>query len=382
VGKASGSHVAVIGAGVIGLSVAYNLASRGAESVSVFERLRIAAEASGVQPGGVRQQWGTEINCSMGREALEFYRDVQVHLDARVDPGFRSCGYVFLAESAAMLDTLRANVELQNSLGVPSEILSSDQIADVIPDFNGDSILGAGFCQEDGYFDRPQSVVEAFADAATRLGVSIEYTEVVGLRRQGSSWFIDKADGSGSSADHVVVAAGYDSPNLLQSLGVKLPITKEPRYLFYSPPISERLLEPLVISAERQFATKQLGDGRMLASDLAATGQPEDEIEIWKTRIKANSNQLLPRLEFVPLSILVEGFYDMTPDGQAVIGPVDGYDGLWIAAGFSGHGFMMAPVVGDRLATAVLDGVLEKELDTLSLARFGEERLLPDPQVF
>lgn len=98
-------------------------------------------------------------------------------------------------------------------------------------------------------------------------------------------------------------------------------------------------------------------------------------------RIRKNMEELLPRLQFVSFPLLVEGFYDMTPDGQAVLGPIEGFEGLWIAAGFSGHGFMMAPVVGDRMATAILEGIQGVELELLSLSRFSRDALIPEPQV-
>ena len=375
------SDIAVIGAGVTGLSIAYHLVSRGDATVTIYERRGIAAEASGVQPGGVRQQWGTKINCLMGRESLLFYRDVRERLDSRVDPVFRSCAYVFVAESSAVYSQLKRNVRLQNSLGIPSELLTPEQARDVVPDLGINSLVGAAYCREDGYFDRPQAVVQAFAEAAIREGAAIEYAGVVELIRQDPAWRLALANGTEAWANQIVIAAGSDSPALVGPLGVELPIDKELRAIFYSNPIQERLLDPLVVSPERRFAAKQLGDGRVLASDLSATSQPGEASETWMARIRKNMEELLPRLQFVSFPLLVEGFYDMTPDGQAVLGPIEGFEGLWIAAGFSGHGFMMAPVVGDRMATAILEGIQGVELELLSLSRFSRDALIPEPQV-
>ncbi len=93
-----GPDVVVVGAGVVGLSIAFQLALRGA-SVTVLDRAGIGAGASGVQPGGIRQQWGTRVNCLLVHESMRFYADAQVQLHMRVDPGFRACGYLFLAHS-------------------------------------------------------------------------------------------------------------------------------------------------------------------------------------------------------------------------------------------------------------------------------------------
>src|SRR2546423_5275658 len=126
------AEVVVIGAGVVGLSVAFELAERGA-SVVVLERTGIGAGASGVQPGGIRRQWGTRINCLLADESLRFYAAARARLRMRVDHGFRACGYLFLAHSEEALGQLRANVELQNELGIPSRLVSQDEAGELVP---------------------------------------------------------------------------------------------------------------------------------------------------------------------------------------------------------------------------------------------------------
>jgi sarcosine oxidase subunit beta len=345
-------EVAVVGAGVTGLSVAWHLRRRGAR-VRVLERTGVGAGASGVQPGGVRQQWGTRVNCLLARESVAFYRD----FEGPVELGFRACGYLFVAHSDATLERLRANVAVQNSCGVPSRIVSPSEAAALVPGLQPDRLAGASWCGQDGYFDRPQSVVEAFAH-----GIDVEYAEVVAI----SGNKLTLGDGTSLHADHVVVAAGVDTPALLP----ELPIEPEERVLFLSQPIRERLLEPLVVAPERAFAAKQLGDGRVLASDLTG-GQRE--------HVRAVIRELLPRLEYVDFPLEVRGVYDVTPDRQAIIGAVD--EGLWVAAGFSGHGFMLAPAVGRILADAITGNGEDEALQVLSPARFAAGRLVPEPQV-
>ena len=138
--------VAIVGAGVTGLSIAFHLRERSDASVVVYDRAGVGGGASGVQPGGVRQQWGTRVNCLLARESLGFYRDVVARLGARVDPGWNPCGYLFLAHSEPALARLRANVELQRSLGVPSELLSTEMAADVAPALDASSVVGASWC--------------------------------------------------------------------------------------------------------------------------------------------------------------------------------------------------------------------------------------------
>ena len=268
--------VAVVGAGVTGLAVARELRLRGV-SVAVLEREGIAAGASGVQPGGVRQQWGTRVACRLARESVAFWRNVNHHLDPRVPLELRACGYLFVAESDDTLERLRRERRLAERGGSslahrrlrtrrPRSFPASRQL----------TLAGAAWCAEDGYFDRPQAVVEAFAE-----GLDVHRADVARLRRDGSGWIVGPL-----AAEAVVVAAGVDTPALLAPLGVELPIAREDRYLFFSEPIRERLLEPLVVAAERGFAAKQLADGRVLASDLSARGDAEAGRERWRATIR------------------------------------------------------------------------------------------------
>jgi sarcosine oxidase subunit beta len=375
------ADVAVVGAGITGLSIAWHLAALHVGSVVVYERTGIAAEASGVQPGGVRQQWSTRVSCDLAKESVTFYRDVAERLGARVHPRLEQCGYLFVADTAEVLAGLEANVALQRGLGIPSRIVTPAEAAALVPGLRPDGMSGASYCAEDGYFDKPQGVVEAFAEAATREGVHLAHAVVVSIDRSGAGWTITFRDGTRAAAGSVVVAAGYGSPGIVATTGVDLPIRKEARYLFFSSPIRERLLEPLVVASERRFAAKQLADGRVLASDLGADGDPESGRRHWRATVARGIRSLLPHLEFVAFDLLVEGFYDVTPDHQPILGGVDGLDGLWLANGFSGHGFMMAPAVGRRLADAITGGPVDPCLGELSIGRFSGRELKHELQI-
>lgn len=368
------SEVVVIGAGITGLSVALHLAEAGVKPL-VLEREGVSAGASGVQPGGVRQQWSTPLNCELARESAAFFSDLSSRLDSTLPLGFAHCGYAFLAHGEERLAQLAAAVSVQNAAGIPSRLLSRDEAAEAVPGLVTDGLTGASWCGEDGYFDRPQSVVEAFSQAAQARGAELRVTDVVALALDGDGWSIALRDGSTIRADRVVLAAGCDTAALAATAGLELPIERETRHLFYSEPIAERILEPLVVAAERHFAAKQLADGRILASDLAAVGDPEAGRAQWLGHVRAVANDLLPQLTYVSFSILVTGFYDVTPDHQPVLGGVEGLPGLYLAAGFSGHGFMLAPAVGRRIADAVLGGPADDALEQFSYARFARGAL-------
>jgi glycine/D-amino acid oxidase-like deaminating enzyme len=376
--RAEQVDVAVIGGGIVGLSIALALADERAGKIVVFERSGINAGASGVQPGGVRQQWSTPLNVKLARESLSLYGELPLRLDTAAPNSpstsealrFRACGYVFVAGSLESFDDLCRSVAVQNELGVPSEVLSPRELAQIVPGLDVAQVIGGSACAADGYFDQPQAVVEAVALAATTAGAQLRLANVNRLEPTNGSWLLRLADGSTARAGTVVVAAHIDSVDLLRSLDVDFPLTAEDRYLFLSEPIRERLIEPLVVAVDWHFATKHLASGRVLASYLTAAGDPDDEANHWREEMRRTIHRLVPILSYVDFPVLIRGVYDMTPDAQPIVGRVPGYSGLWIAAGFNGRGFMLAPAIGRRLAHAMLTGRSDDVIEDLSAERF------------
>lgn len=375
------TEVAIVGAGITGLSIAWHLAERGIGPITVYDRIGIGAGATSIQPGGVRQQWSTEIACRIAREAYEFYTafDERLGVDAR--PSLTSCGYVFVARGDEQLARLGDTVALQNRLGIPSRMLDAEQAGELVPGLNPAAIAGASYCADDGYFDRPLAVVAGFADSCQRRGVRFVNTRVSGLSREGDGVRLALGPEASATAARVVLAAGHDSSELAATIGHELPIQREAKYLFYSEPIRERLLEPLVTSHEDHFAAKHLADGSVLASDLSAAGEPPVERARWYSHIRRTISELLPILEYVTFPVLVEGFYDVTPDRQPILGPLDADESQWVAAGLNGRGLMMAPAIGRMLADAMTGADQPPELRALGPDRFAADRLLPESQV-
>lgn len=373
--------IAVVGAGITGLSVAWHLSQLSVGHITLLDRAGVGSGATAIQPGGVRQQWSTDIACRMARESYLFYRDAASRLEARIDPGLTTCGYLFVAEAAEQFDDLRRLIDIQHSAGVPSQILAPDDVASLVPGLDASAIVGAAFCAQDGYFDRPQALVAAFSDSNRRAGVDFVFANVVALESDGSGWQLSLSDGSSCFAEQVVVAAGKESALLLQGYGEELPITGEPRFLFYSNPIKERLLEPLVVSQERGFAAKHLADGSVLASDLRASGDPSVDAKSWRRTIRDAIKALVPILEYVSFPVIVRGDYDVTPDKQPILGKVSGCETLWVAAGLNGRGLMMAPTIGRVLADAIVGRDADKALLRFSPSRFSRGLLEPERNV-
>jgi len=374
-------HVAVVGAGVIGLSIARSLVASGVDRVVVYERAGIASGASGVQPGGVRHQWSTRLNCHLVLESSAFYRDLGDRLGIVDAPVLEQCGYLFLAHEQSTFDRLSQDVAMQNGLGIPSTVLTPGDLTAVLPELHVDGLRGGTFCSEDGYFDRPQAVVEAFAETLVRDGGTIKIRDVRRVSRDGTGWELTFRDGPSETAEHVVVAAGHHSATLLAPLGSVIPIVPQAKHLFLSDPIGEMLLEPLVIAIDRHFAAKHLASGRVLTSDTTASGDTSDDEGRWRAHVRTCIEELLPRLTYVALGTRVQGDYDVTPDRHPIVGPVDPGGSLWVAAGFSGHGFMIAPAIGRVVAEAIVRGSRDPVLESLALERFDREELEPELQI-
>jgi sarcosine oxidase subunit beta len=361
-------RVSVIGAGITGLSIAFHVLEHGLGTVTLVDRAGVGAGASGVQPGGVRRQWGTSAGCLLADDSFAFYRDLSERLGIAVDARLDECGYVFVADEPSTLERLRGAVALQNELGIPSRAVKPEETATLVPGLALDGFVGAAYCDTDGYFDRPQTVVEAFAEAVRRRGAEFVTEAVVALRPDGAGWQLE-ARSSTHTADVVVVAAGWETRPLLEPLGVDLAISPLRRHIFFGEPLRERLLEPLVVAVDRGVAAKQLADGRLLASDLDATGDPAIAQDSWRRRIREQIVPLLPMLEYAALPLAVDGVYDMTPDGQPVVDAVA--EGLWVAAGFSGHGFMIAPSIGGLVADFLGGGAAPPWGNALRADRFA-----------
>jgi sarcosine oxidase subunit beta len=374
--------IAVVGAGITGLSIAYHLGMAGFTRVAIYERETIGSGASGIAPGGVRRQWSTPVSCAMSDDSFRFYRTMNQALEPEQPAIFRECGYLFLAHSMEAQTELASEVEVQRRFSIPSRMIEARDVVRIVPGLVVDSVLAASFCAEDGFFDDPWSVIVAFAGAARRQGVPVIRGRVAGLKPDGSGWRLAFARGGDVLADQVVIAAGSDSVDLLAAFGIELPIRPEPRHLFFSDPVADRICDPLVVSNEKQFAVKQLSDGQFLTSYLTAgregsAGTPE----AWKAHIAELASELLPALLDVRLTHLVKGYYDMTPDHQPIVGLVPGLNGMWVAAGLSGHGFMMAPAIGRAVASLIGDGEPEWYVRELSPARFGNGTLTAEARV-
>jgi sarcosine oxidase subunit beta len=180
-----------------------------------------------------------------------------------------------------------------------------------------------------------------------------------------------ETDSGRIDTDHVVLAAGVDSIALANQVGLPLPITPERRRIAYTVPCAAGMLPPLVVALERSVAAKQLTNGALYLGWLAETPDVDDLTFIERT-MSAGST-ILPMLPDVPVRRVIGGTYDNTPDRRPILGPVSGLDGLFLAVGFSGHGFMIAPAAGEIIAAAVSGRTTDLPAGDFGLDRFSTE---------
>lgn len=362
------ADVAIIGGGVIGCSIAYHLAQLGVTRGVVFERKHVASGATGICPGGIRQQFESSAECRLARRSMRFFEHVNDLLEPEFPFVLERSGYLFLAESEALLLRFRQNVAMQNQLGIPSRVVTPAEIADIVPCLTRDGIAGGAFCADDAFLEDCHGVTHSLLQRARDKGFQLKLEEVASLRREGREWRIETPAGAWLTKQ-VVLAAGIDSASIATHVGVHLPVEVERRRLLYTERCEGDFMHPLVVALERGFAGKQLRNGVFYVGWLGET--PESDDLTFTEQALTIGATLLPLMASLPVRRVITGYYDSTPDHRPILGSVSGRDGLYLATGFSGHGFMLAPAVGELMASSIAGSANDPLLQEFSLQRFN-----------
>ena len=374
------ASVAVIGAGVVGASVAYHLAARGWRDILVLDRTAGPGRGStGAATGGYRAQFTTAINVRLSllaREKLLRFRD-----EVGADPGYAPAGYLWLASGEAELAALAAGRQVQHEAGLhESRAVDLGEIRALNPYVNLDGVLGGSFCPTDGFI-RPVAILEGYLKAAQSLGAHVEWdTEVTGLRRGEDGRIITVETARERVAvDAVVNAAGAWARPLAALAGVDLPVEPARTQVAVTPPGD--LLPasmPMTIFVGDGFHFR-VRDGRVLLL-MPSEWEPANPHDIsvdprWVDAVGRVGRGRIPALRDVPIdrNACWAGLYEKSPDRHAILGPAPGCSNFYLANGSSGHGVMHAPALGHLLAEIMTDGAA-KTLDTTPLrpTRFAE----------
>ncbi|HEV2765342.1 MAG TPA: FAD-dependent oxidoreductase [Pyrinomonadaceae bacterium] len=379
--KKKDAEVVVVGAGVVGASVAYHLAARGCRKVMVFERTRDLGHGStGRATGGFRAQFATPVNVQLSLLSRE--KLLRFPAEVGVEPGYEQRGYLFLARSGAELEALRAAQAVQKACGLEeARMVSPSDIRALNPWVLQEGLVGGAFCPTDG-FVRPTEIMRGYAEAAARLGVSFFLNvEVTGFRKDKSGQIagVELSDGAVVNTNHVVNAAGPWAAEVARLAGVGLPVVPLCRQVALTQPFPHLPEEmPMTIFVEDGFHFR-VRDGRvmLLWPDAPCAADPFDTTfrDEWLSEVVRRARERVPVLREVEIDRpnCRAGLYEMSPDKHAILGPPPEVENFYLANGSSGHGVMHAPALGQLLAEIILDGrATTLDVSALRPTRFAE----------
>ncbi|MFZ2487704.1 MAG: FAD-binding oxidoreductase [Anaerolineae bacterium] len=378
------ANVVVIGGGVMGVSTAYHLARRGCQNVVLLEKgPLLGMEATGKCAGGIRYQFSTEINVRLSLLSLPMLERFQAELGQDID--LRWPGYLFLLDREADVTAFRRHIAMQNRLGVPTRLLTRAEAHALAPQVQMDDILAASWHPGDGLAD-PNGVVQGYAAGARRLGVRIfTDTPATGIRVEGGRITAVETP-QGSIATPVVVNTAGPWAGVVAALaGVDLPLLPVRRQIAVTTPLPELAADfPFVIDFSRSLYFHREGRGILTgqSNPHEAPGFDQSVDRAWTEQHLDAAAWRLPLLAQAGLLSEWAGLYEVTPDAHPVIDAVREPAGFYIAAGFSGHGFMHGPITGLLVAELVLDGHAHTlDISQLRFSRFSEDDLVREHNV-
>jgi sarcosine oxidase, subunit beta len=349
------ADVVVIGGGVMGAAALRYLVELGCRQPLLLERETLASGSTGHCAGGVRTLFSDELNVRIGLESIQrlqrFEDEVGEQLDLRLD------GYLFLLDDPADVERFEADLVHQADAGIDTRALGPDEAREIVPQLAVDDLCGAVFNPVAGTVT-PDLVVQGCAQRAARLGARVEQSCAVEriLVERGRVAGVETARGR-IDTDRVILTAGVWSRELAATAGFDLPVEPERRYMHVTgeaPEFPKRL--PLTVDFGSSFYFHREGEGILFGG-----AELDDLAPIAARR--------LPALAELELRHTMWGYYEMSPDHNALIGDAPEPAGLLYATGFSGHGFQQGLVVGEHLAELALG--LEPTFD---LSQFGVER--------
>ncbi|MEX2645137.1 MAG: FAD-binding oxidoreductase [Gaiellaceae bacterium] len=355
---AESAEVVIVGGGAMGASVAYHLTEYGITDVVLLERDELASGSTSKSAGGFRTQFADELNIEIALRSIAEFETFEDRLG--IDIGFRQVGYLFLLDSQSDLNRFREALALHHAHGVPSKELTVADALARVPQLADDGLLAATFCPLDGYAT-PESVVQGYVRAAADRGARIRQGEpVTAVRCRGDAIIaVDTPRGSIATST-VVCAAGAWSRDVAATAGVELPVYGQPRWLHYSPE-SGGLRDniPLTIDFSTGFYFHREGPGLVFGGREATL---ED--------LAVPASHRLPVVETLPIQSSWWGFYEMSPDHNAIVGEAGTPRRFLYGTGFSGHGFQQSPAVGEYLAQLVAGVEPTLDLSPFALERF------------
>jgi sarcosine oxidase subunit beta len=377
---------------VVGCAAAFFLAERGEHDVVLLERDQLGQGTSKGGLGGIRHQFVDELDVRLSKLAVAFWNSFEDRTGARHD--FQQRGYLFIAQTREGLEQLRAPLPLYERIGVNVEMVDRAEIERLVPGIRTDDLAGGRFGAEDGYGD-PLEALAGFAASAQLAGVKIrEGVAAIDLVREGDRVIGVRTSEGVISCERVLLTTGCWTASLAATAGVIVPIWPYARSIMESGPYPSLSRVPLTIEwesglhfrpkgAAQRFAMPNVtrdgrvekGPGAPPAAFVPGAFAPlvvPPTLEPW---LRARAARRHPLFADLRITASWSCYYEMTPDDHPIVGAAPGVAGLYLAAGFSGHGFMHTPATAQLVVEEMLDGRAHTiDIADLSLDRFASGR--------
>lgn len=342
------AEVVILGGGIMGVSIAYHLAAAGVRDIVLLERDTVGSGSSAKPMGGVRATFSDPGNIILGQRSLEAFERFDETF--RTDIGLRQVGYLFLCRTEAEVQQVQRSIEVQNDLGGSSRMVSPEQAGRLNPLLETRSLLAGSFSPRDG-FAQPAAVVAAYRAAAAGLGVLVaEHAEVLDIDAAGGGVRGVVTQRGSIRTGAVVCTAGAWSMQLGAMAGVHLPIRPVRRQIGITGSATERFpTVPFTLDLSTTLYFHNSFDGMLLgiSNEDEEPGFGREFSRDWVPAFDRAAEVIAPSLVRRELTAGWAGLYENTPDHNAMIGSSATVDGFFYATGFSGHGFLQGPAVGE-----------------------------------
>jgi sarcosine oxidase subunit beta len=376
------ADVVVVGGGVIGTSCAFHLAEAGVDTCLV-ERDQLAAGSTSRAAGGIRAQFSDPLNIAIGLRSIDAFTRFGERPGAEID--LHQVGYLFLLDRPDDVTAFETSVALQNELGVPSRFVDLDEVRELCPLAGLDGVLAATFCPLDGHAS-PEAVVQGYAAGARGHGASVlTGCAVTGIGVDGGGAIREVETALGTiRTGTVVCAAGVWSPEIGRPVGVELPLEPFLREVGFTGPtggLPDRI--PLTVDFSSGFYFHREGPGLLFGmadpEQLPGLDAPGDPT--WLEKVMVVAERRLPSLLDMGIAGGWKGYYEVTPDHNALVGESRDVSRFLYATGFSGHGFLQGPAVGEIVRDLVLGREPFIDVAPLSAERFAHAATRPEHNV-
>ena len=347
--------IVIIGGGVMGVSAAFHLAEAGVSPIIVLDKGDLGGGSTTKAAGGVRAQFSDPINIALGLRGLAAFENFATRPGYPID--LHQPGYLFLLTSPEQVHDYEQAIDLQRSMGVATELLSPQQAQKLSPSISIDRVLAAAFHPRDGYCS-PDSVVQGYASAARRLGVTFRtHEEVTDIITDDGAITAVVTDRGTIHTSTVICAAGAWSKAIGSMAGVPLPVEALRRQILVTEPLPAPLEHlfpatmPMTIDAATTFYFHREGPGVLLGMSFRdeKLGLQFDYSDEWMPSLVAAMEDRCPALLDVGIAHRWAGLYEVTPDHNALVGESADVSRFLYACGFSGHGFLQGPAIGEVL---------------------------------